>query len=92
MSDLVEVGNHQLRTSTTGDVHAGRPLLLVNGIGATMDLFEPLRAELGDRATIAFDAPGVGGSTTPLLPLPMGALADVVAAVLDQYGTSMTRV
>ncbi|MPY92648.1 MAG: alpha/beta fold hydrolase [Acidimicrobiia bacterium] len=83
MTGLVEIGPHRLRVCTTGDFRAQRPLLLVNGIGATMDLFEPLRAELGARPTIAFDAPGVGGSSTPLLPLPMSSLADLVARLLD---------
>jgi pimeloyl-ACP methyl ester carboxylesterase len=45
-----------------------RPLLLINGIGATCDLFGPFRQHPQDRETIAFDAPGVGGSPTPCVP------------------------
>jgi poly(3-hydroxyalkanoate) depolymerase len=65
---------------------SGRPLLLINGIGATGELFGPLRAELTDRETIAFDAPGVGGSSTPLLPPSMRALAGQVGSMVDQLG------
>lgn len=92
MIELVELGPHRLRTSATGDLASQRPLLLINGIGATMDLFEPVREALGDRPTIAFDAPGVGGSTTPLVPLPMGALADLAVGVLDHHGVASADV
>lgn len=65
---------------------AGRPLLLINGIGATGDLFDPFRRHLGDRETIAFDAPGVGGSPTPLAPYSMRKLAATVAGLIDELG------
>lgn len=64
----------------------GRPLLLINGIGATGDLFEPLRQHLQDRETIAFDAPGVGGSPTPIAPYSMRKLAAIVAGLVDELG------
>lgn len=65
---------------------AGRPLLLINGIGATGDLFDPFRKNLDDRETIAFDAPGVGGSPTPMLPYSMRQLAGTVALLVDELG------
>lgn len=65
---------------------AGRPLLLVNGIGATGDLFRPFRQHFTDRETIAFDAPGVGGSPTPLYPPTMRQLAGTVAGLVDELG------
>ena len=64
----------------------GRPLLLINGIGATGDLFDPFRKHLGDRETIAFDAPGVGGSPTPLAPYSMRKMAAIVAGLVDELG------
>ncbi|MGK0276732.1 MAG: poly(3-hydroxyalkanoate) depolymerase [Ilumatobacter sp.] len=64
----------------------GRPLLLINGIGATGDLFGPFRKHLGDRETIAFDAPGVGGSPTPLMPYSMRKMAAIVAGLIDELG------
>ncbi len=64
----------------------GRPLLLINGIGATGDLFDPFRKHLGDRETIAFDAPGVGGSPTPLMPYSMRKMAAIVAGLIDELG------
>lgn len=82
---MVSVGMQRLRV-TVENPGAGRPLLLINGIGATGDLFDPFRQYLGDRETIAFDAPGVGGSPTPLLPYTMCKMADVVAGLLDELG------
>ena len=34
-----------------------RPLLLLNGIGAPLELWEPLRERLAHRTTVAFDVP-----------------------------------
>lgn len=82
---MVSVGMQRLRV-TVENPGAGRPLLLINGIGATGDLFDPFRQYLRDRETIAFDAPGVGGSPTPLLPYTMCKMADVVAGLLDELG------
>ena len=41
---------------------------------------------LGDRTVIAFDAPGVGASETPVVPYSMPMLSDVAARVLDAVG------
>ena len=64
----------------------GRPLLLVNGIGATGDLWDDLRAHLGDRETIAFDAPGVGGSPAPRYPLRLRWYARTLARLVEALG------
>ncbi len=71
---------------TVENAGRGRPLLLINGIGATGDLFDPFRQFLDDRETIAFDAPGVGRSSTPVLPTTMGQLSDIVAGLARQLG------
>lgn len=84
-SSTVSVGMQRLRV-TVENPGVGRPLLLINGIGATGDLFGPFRKHLGDRETIAFDAPGVGGSPTPLMPYSMRKMAAVVAGLVDELG------
>jgi poly(3-hydroxyalkanoate) depolymerase len=61
------------------------PLLLCNGIGAPIEMWPPFRDPLG-RPTIAFDAPGVGESSVPLIPPTMGGVARAVLAALDQLG------
>lgn len=81
----VHVGRQRLRVSIERP-GAGRPVLLVNGIGATGDLFETFRGCLGERETIAFDAPGVGGSPAPRYPLTLRCLSDIVAGLVDEVG------
>jgi pimeloyl-ACP methyl ester carboxylesterase len=79
----VDADSHRLRVSIEG---AGPPLLLINGIAANVELWHPLRQLLTARETIAFDAPGVGGS--PLSPnhLRLHDLADIVDALLRELG------
>lgn len=81
----VSVGSQRLRVSVENR-GKGRPLLLINGIGATGDLFDPLRTHLGDRETIAFDAPGVGMSPASIAPLPMCGLARLVSRLVTKLG------
>jgi pimeloyl-ACP methyl ester carboxylesterase len=79
----VRVGGVTLRVREHGD---GPPLLLVNGIGAHIGMWQPLEGHLEDRRLIEFDAPGTGGSKATLFPLTMDALASLTAAVLDELG------
>jgi pimeloyl-ACP methyl ester carboxylesterase len=67
---------------------AGRPLLLINGLGGNIEMWEPLRRALVGRPTLAFDAPGTGGSATSYAPLRIDHLARLVAMSLDQLGIS----
>jgi poly(3-hydroxyoctanoate) depolymerase len=62
---------------------AGRPLLLITGIGAHLDMWAPFARHAGERELIAFDPPGAGLSQRPRLPLRMTGLARVVTALLD---------
>lgn len=82
----VAVGGRALRISIVGDPTGRPPLLLCNGLGASLELWEPLRRHLDDYPTIAFDAPGVGGSDTPCYPPRLRDIAGTVAALLDELG------
>lgn len=64
----------------------GVPLLLCNGLGANLELLRPFANKLSDREVITFDAPGVGRSSTPLLPYRFAGLAGKVIRFLDQLG------
>ncbi len=78
----VEVGGRRIRVSVEG---RGRPLLLLIGLAGSIELWEPLRQRLDGFETIAFDAPGTGGSGTQLLPVTIGQLTrltDRLAQVL----------
>jgi poly(3-hydroxyalkanoate) depolymerase len=73
-----------VRVSRTGE---GEPLLLINGLGANLEMWQPLVRELaGDRELIAFDLPGTGCSARPRWPLRMPQLARLVTELLDELG------
>ena len=79
----VLAGGVTLRVARRGD---GRPLLLITGIGANIEMWGPLASLVEDRELIAFDAPGAGLSERPRHPLRMRGLARIVAALLDGLG------
>jgi poly(3-hydroxyoctanoate) depolymerase len=76
---------------------SGPPLLLINGIGANLELFEPFIDALGNVGgqkigTICFDIPGVGGSPLPHFPMRFHGLARLVAQMLDVLGHQVVDV
>ncbi len=87
----VTVGRQRLRVA----VHQGFfdrseprvPLLLINGIGASLDLLEPFVRELDPAVdVIRFDPPGVGGSAPPLRPYRFSGLCRLIAGLLSELG------
>lgn len=83
---LHEVGGHTLRVGVRPGDRTRPPLLLFNGIGASIELIEPFLRVLDGPAAIVFDAPGVGGSPAPALPYRPSMLARLSARLLDQLG------
>jgi poly(3-hydroxyalkanoate) depolymerase len=87
----VVVGRTRLRIavrpgSGTG-TGSGPPLLLANGIGASLETFDPFLAALDPAIeVIRFDVPGVGGSPLPARPYRFGTLAHLLAGLLDHLG------
>ncbi|MGR6964544.1 alpha/beta fold hydrolase [Geodermatophilus sp. URMC 61] len=81
----VQVGEVRLRTSVRG---SGRPLLLITGLGASLELAESFERELAARGrqVISFDAPGIGGSTPYRSPRRMPGLVRTVSGLLDALG------
>lgn len=64
----------------------GAPLLLINGLGAQTDMWQPLADCFPDRRLLLFDAPGTGRSSTPGHALSISDLANLAVAVLDNRG------
>jgi poly(3-hydroxyalkanoate) depolymerase len=62
------------------------PLLLFNGIGASLELLAPFADALGDIETIAFDVPGTGESSLPPIPYRMWMLSMLASRVLTILG------
>jgi pimeloyl-ACP methyl ester carboxylesterase len=63
------------------------PLLLCNGIGASLEALQPLVDALHpDRGVIRFDVPGVGGSAVPPMPYALPVLSSWVTALVARLG------
>jgi pimeloyl-ACP methyl ester carboxylesterase len=90
---MLNVGGRVLRVATR-DGNPGRPpLLLCNGIGGRLELFQPFADALDPRrGVIRFDVPGIGGSPAPVVPYHLATLAPTLAGLLDQLGVARADV
>jgi poly(3-hydroxyalkanoate) depolymerase len=69
------------------------PLLLCNGIGASLELLQPFVDALDPaRGVVRFDLPGIGGSAPPVVPYHMTTLPAVLSGLLDQLGCQQADV
>jgi poly(3-hydroxyalkanoate) depolymerase len=84
---ILTVGGRGLRVSVREGTAGWPPLLLCNGIGASLELFQPFVDALDpQRPVIRFDMPGIGGSPAPVLPYHLVTLPSLLAGLLDQLG------
>lgn len=83
----MNVKGQSLRVAIRPGKGTGTPLLLLNGIGVSFEVFQPFIDELsGDLEIIRFDVPGTGGSPRSSLPFRFSNLACLIAQMLDQLG------
>ncbi|HEY0999259.1 MAG TPA: alpha/beta fold hydrolase [Streptosporangiaceae bacterium] len=62
-------------------------MLLINGIGASLEALEPFVTALdGAVEVIRFDPPGVGGSPLPPGPYRITGLCRLIAGILTELG------
>lgn len=87
----VALGPHRVRVSDSGPRPDEVPLLLLNGIGANLEMWEPLRRRL-PRRSLAVDLPGTGGSPTPPLPLSIADSARLALQAVDALGVGTVDV
>jgi poly(3-hydroxyalkanoate) depolymerase len=84
---VLTVGGRTLRVSVRTGTPGWPPLLLCNGIGASLELFQPFVDVLDPRRpVIRFDMPGVGGSPAPVIPYHLSTLPSLLAGLLDELG------
>ena len=83
---FVTVGLQKLRTAVWRGQGNGRPLLFFNGIGANLEIAQPLADALSDRDIITFDLPGIGGSPGPVTPYRPWWVAQAAKSILLHYG------
>ena len=84
--ETTDIDGHRIRFALLSTTPPVRPLILFNGIGASLELMAPLARAMEEEgiSTITFDVPGVGGSATPLLPYRLGRLAALAERLLRQ--------
>jgi poly(3-hydroxyoctanoate) depolymerase len=82
----IEAYGTKLRVAIWPGNAAQTPLLLFNGIGASLELLTPFADSLGDIETIAFDVPGTGESSLPPIPYRLWMLSMLASHVLTQLG------
>jgi poly(3-hydroxyalkanoate) depolymerase len=83
----ITVLGQSVRVSVRHGTDGGPPLVLCNGIGASLDLLQPFVDELDPAIEVVrFDVPGVGASPNPSVPYRFATLAHWLAKMLDQLG------
>jgi poly(3-hydroxyalkanoate) depolymerase len=86
-SQLVRVAVRPGRRPLRGRATGTTPLLLLNGIGASLELLQPFVAELDPAIeVIRFDVPGVGGSPLPATPYRFTGLCRLIGSLLTELG------
>jgi poly(3-hydroxyalkanoate) depolymerase len=79
----VHVYGHPVRVSIRPGRADGPPLVLCNGIGASLEVLAPLvRAIDPSIEVISFDVPGAGGSPAPVAPYRFSGMALLLASLL----------
>ena len=83
----VTVRGQRLHIAVRPGNGARTPLLLINGVGANLEVLQPFVDAL-DAAieVIRFDVPGTGGSPAPLFPYRFSMHAWLVSKLLDHLG------
>ncbi|WP_181781772.1 alpha/beta fold hydrolase [Pseudonocardia pini] len=83
----VTVGGRTLRVAVRPGDGTRTPLLLCNGIGARLEMLDPIVEALpAGLEIIRFDVPGVGGSPKPRVPYHMTTFAPLVAKLVRELG------
>lgn len=85
----VNAGGQRIRVNVRHG--GGVPLVLCNGIGASLEVLDPLVERLSC-TVVRFDVPGTGGSPTSLAPYGFPYLAWVLGRVLSKLGFSVVDV
>ena len=85
MESLLPVLGQQIRVNVREGT--GVPLVLCNGIGASLEVLDPLVEHLDpDTTVVRFDVPGSGGSPNSPLPYGFPYLAAVLGRLLKKLG------
>ena len=64
----------------------GKPLLLINGLGAHSAMWQTLERSLSGFRIVEFDLPGAGQSPAPWKPVSVKQLASLSVEIMDHFG------
>jgi len=84
--DHARLAGRRIRYGTRDGDAARPPLLILNGLGANIELAQPFIDALSGPVVVIFDVPGVGGSPMPPAPYRPYGIARLAAALLDRLG------
>jgi poly(3-hydroxyalkanoate) depolymerase len=88
----VDMFGISLRVAIWPGKRAQPPLLMFNGIGASLELLAPFADALGDIEAIAFDLPGVGESSPSPIPYRLWMLSLLASRLLTKLGYDVVDV
>ena len=84
---ILTIGGRAIRIAVREGTAGWPPLLLCNGLGASLELLQPFVDALDPRRTVVrFDMPGIGGSPAPVIPYHLGTLPSLLSGLLDRLG------
>ena len=84
---MVTAAGRRIRIAVRPGPPGTTPLLLRNGIVASLEALQPFADALDPRrAIIRFDLPGIGGSPPPSVPYHLALLPSLLAGMLDHLG------
>jgi poly(3-hydroxyalkanoate) depolymerase len=87
----ISAGGQRIRVNVRPGI--GVPLVLCNGIGASLEVLDPLVEQLDpDLMVVRFDVPGTGGSPTSIAPYGFPYLAWVLGRLLTKLGIGVVDV
>ncbi len=88
----LEIEGVHIRAGVCRRDGSGLPLLLFNGIGASMELLQPFVSEMKNTTVIWYDVPGAGESQPPPYPWRPKHHALLAAKLLDRLGFDRVNV
>ena len=80
---LIDVDGSSVRVLVQGHSAGQYPLMLINGLGARLEMWRSFGSEFPDRQLVMFDLPGISGVPAATFPLVMAGLADWSMKLLD---------
>ena len=84
--DHTSIRGHRIRYAVRAGNRARTSILILNGLGANIELAQPFIDALTGPTIAIFDVPGVGGSPTPRFPYRPSSVARLAKGLLDHLG------